>query len=100
MLIYDDEFYDVCYRVTALEIEQEEQNGIILFPNVTSDIFNIKFSEEYHQNFVVEIWNSSGMCVLRDDSKTEFNISNFDSGIYNVKVIFDNKVEVFKLIKI
>jgi len=100
VLIYDDEFYDVCYRVTALEIEQEEQNGIILFPNVTSDIFNIKFSEEYHQNFVVEIWNSSGMCVLRDDSKTEFNISNFDSGIYNVKVIFDNKVEVFKLIKI
>ena len=75
-------------------------NGIIIYPNPTSDQLFINLSN--YSNTTVEIFNIQGqLChsqTLESDN-TEINIAHLQNGLYLVKIKSQAKVEVRKFIK-
>ena len=76
------------------------KNKTNIYPNPSKDIFNIQMEENLKSNFIV--YDSNGRIVIENeivDSKATINLSNFDSGIYCVKIISNNGYEIKPIIK-
>ncbi len=74
---------------------EEDFNTIqfMLYPNPTKDILNVVLPSNI-ENAKVEIYNVLGKKVLVNKLTNNFNkinVSNFNSGIYLIKIIADNK---------
>ena len=105
----DTEDYTVTYAFTdpleimavtagvqaGLSTIESEIPGIRIYPNPSSSIVNIDYSEELE----VRIFNILGQQVLESNSKT-INISNFEKGTYFlITKDKNNSITNFKLIK-
>tara|TARA_B110000467_G_scaffold31792_1_gene28700 strand:- start:139 stop:828 length:690 start_codon:yes stop_codon:yes gene_type:complete len=105
----DTEEYTVTYAFTdpleimavtagvqaGLSTIESEIPGIRIYPNPSSSIVNIDYSEELE----VRIFNILGQQVLESNSKT-INISNFEKGTYFlITKDENNSITNFKLIK-
>jgi hypothetical protein len=105
----DTEDYTVTYAFTdpleimavtagvqaGLSTIESEIPGIRIYPNPSSSIVNIDYSEELE----VRIFNILGQQVLESNSKT-INISNFEKGTYFlITKDENNSITNFKLIK-
>ncbi|UKN03523.1 T9SS type A sorting domain-containing protein [Paracrocinitomix mangrovi] len=80
--------------------ENEEKlntNAINLYPNPGKDVFTI----ECMGSFNASILNTNGQEVLKINGidKSTFNLSDFASGVYIVKVQIENSIEIIKLVK-
>lgn len=73
----------------------EKGNEITIFPNPATDIFHIK-GENISD---IEILNLAGALVLKNNSTTRIDMTNFKSGIYLVRIKQGNKTVVKKLVK-
>jgi hypothetical protein len=79
----------------GLSTIESEIPGIRIYPNPSSSIVNIDYSEELE----VRIFNILGQQVLESNSKT-INISNFEKGTYFlITKDENNSITNFKLIK-
>ena len=79
----------------GLSTIESEIPGIRIYPNPSSSIVNIDYSEELE----VRIFNILGQQVLESNSKT-INISNFENGTYFlITKDENNSITNFKLIK-
>ena len=79
----------------GLSTIESEIPGIRIYPNPSSSIVNIDYSEELE----VRIFNILGQQVLESNSKT-INISNFEKGTYFlITKDKNNSITNFKLIK-
>lgn len=80
--------------------------GLQIHPNPTKNTLNIKFRNQNFNNATIQIYNLNGATVYSNTTgknninRLELNVSNFQSGMYIIKVIND-KGEVFtdKMIK-
>lgn len=105
----DSEDYTISYSFTdplqikavtagvqaGLSTIESEIPGIRIYPNPSSSIVNIDYSEELE----VRIFNILGQQVLESNSKT-INISNFEKGTYFlITKDENNSITNFKLIK-
>ena len=105
----DTEEYTVTYAFTdpleimavtagvqaGLSTIESEIPGIRIYPNPSSSVVNIDYSEELE----VRIFNILGQQVLESNSKT-INISNFEKGTYFlITKDENNSITNFKLIK-
>jgi hypothetical protein len=105
----DSEDYTISYSFTdplqikavtagvqaGLSTIESEIPGIRIYPNPSSSIVNIDYSEELE----VRIFNILGQQVLESNSKT-INISNFENGTYFlITKDENNSITNFKLIK-
>ena len=68
-------------------------NGLTIFPNPSSDLFNIHFTSYIKQSLVVRIVNVMGGYVLEDkladfegDYKRTIDLSLYSKGIYFLKI--------------
>jgi hypothetical protein len=76
-----------------------------IYPSITSDYIYIKINDKIINNLTCEIYNNIGIKVftsshLSVDSILTINIIELSSGVYILKVFYDNKSFNFKIIKI
>lgn len=83
----------------GLNVEENELNEMILYPNPTTDLFSI----DIHSNDLIniEVYNSVGEIIGQEktNSKFNFDLSNFARGIYFVRADNGSKQKIFKVIK-
>ncbi|MFP4471720.1 MAG: lamin tail domain-containing protein [Bacteroidales bacterium] len=91
-----------CECGNAAVSELVEGEDISFYPNpVTSELFNVEATEKM---FSLDVYNTSGQAVIRQQYDGEFNLqvntSDLNTGVYFVKVGFaDNSYFVKKIIK-
>jgi ELWxxDGT repeat protein len=87
---------------TGITSITENKYHVSIYPNPGSGVFNLQINES--DNTSIEIYNVIGEKVLvyrLQNSLSEFDLSNFNSGVYNIRVIKNNAlVYRTKLIKI
>mgnify|MGYP005662022261 FL=1 len=77
-------------------IEETLLKQFNLYPNPTSDFINIVGEI---QNFNIEIFDMVGKRIYQSKNEDIINIKNLDSGIYLLKIIYNNNYESFIVIK-
>jgi len=86
-------------NVTTLDISNNHiNNEIILYPNPTNGIINIKMN--YAQTAVIEIYNVLGEKVYStqiNSVSSIINISSYDKGYYYVRVSSNNQTQTKKI---
>lgn len=94
-------------KVTILEplaAEEATENIVKVFPNPTSERFEVEFFAKTAQKSGINIIDIGGKILqerkLKGIGKQEefFNINHYPAGIYLVKTYFDNKVIVKKIL--
>jgi hypothetical protein len=84
--------------------ENDLKNNINIYPNPTSNIINIEAStSSATDKLKIEISNVIGQVLISENQtnqRSSFNIQNFPSGLYFIKLISeDNVIETRKIIK-
>ena len=74
-------------------------NLLILSPNPTSNIINIRSDNDLSNNSEIEIINCLGQTVLKLPFSTSINVAELPSGHYLLKVLSDSKQFHSKFIK-
>ncbi|MES2763705.1 MAG: T9SS type A sorting domain-containing protein [Bacteroidota bacterium] len=86
----------------GLEILTAKENEITVYPNPNNGEFNL-FINEISEDMVVEVYNSVGQVVLKqniDQNQTVLNINGETSGIYFIKISGNNATGLMtKIIK-
>ena len=84
---------------TVLGINDSEITGLQLYPNPATD--KINFSVKDMENTTVQIVDINGKIVMntRVSSENDLNITALKSGVYIVKVQYENKTSSYKFIK-
>lgn len=88
---------NTCATLSSSDFEND--NVITIYPNPSNGIFNI----ESQQNMSIEVYDIIGKLVLSQKlsvGTNSFDISNFNTGVYLLKVSNDNgNIQTYKLIK-
>ena len=85
---------------TGIDSKIAGLSGIELYPNPNTGIFIIELNNGL--NKTIQVTDLTGRIVLEDNTNSDkfnVNINALVNGIYYVKVISNNAVEVFKVIK-
>jgi Secretion system C-terminal sorting domain len=87
----------------TLASNEFEHNNFVIYPNPSSDIFNIKIGDIHPQ--LIEVTDILGKIIISekdfDNSGNEIKIdmTNITNGVYFIKIATDNKSVVKKIIK-
>ncbi len=82
---------------SLLSLDEFNINAMVkLYPTVTQDIVNIRTQLS---DFQVELFNIQGQLIHIQRNADQLNLSNFDSGIYFVKIRAQNATHSIKIIK-
>ena len=89
---------------TGITENSIDSGDIIIYPNPTKDYLNIEFNNYNSQKFSIIFENILGQEISRHDIidgnkdfSQKFNISEFSTGVYYVKILSKN-MKVFKII--
>lgn len=88
---------------TALSSAEFEHNNFLIYPNPSTDVFNIKIGDIQPKN--LEVTDVSGKIIFSkkefDNSGNEIqiNLTNVAKGVYFIKLSTDNKSVVKKIVK-
>ena len=97
-IVLDDVCWGSC-SPCATDLENINSYQVNIYPNPSSEeIFISSISNIKH----LEIINSMGQNVFQktlESSKFNLNISDFDTGYYIIKVVFEDKVSIVNFIK-
>lgn len=95
-----DGFYFDDFQINGisnqLNIEDNIEDVTYLYPNPVNNILNINTT---HNEYKIEIYTISGQLLLSDKNTKTIDFSNFNSGIYLLKIISVNKSKTFKVLK-
>ena len=73
-----------------------------IYPNPSSGIFNIDFSENQKNNFKIYVFDLAGRLILRQESKnvykSKIDISEKLPGTYFVKLFLDENEYQFRIV--
>jgi PKD repeat protein len=88
---------------TPASINEYSSMGVSLYPNPTDGTFTLFFGREA-EGVTVDIFDMQGkllnnIAVAKDVGTKQFDISEYDKGMYLVKVHSDKNVEYIKVIK-
>ena len=72
-------------------------NELVVSPNPAKDLLNISISN-FNDNITTEIFDLTGFLVA-SSNKNKINIASFSKGVYLVKVVYDDVINVVKIIK-
>ena len=90
-----------------MKIEMTEQKSdkisekVKVFPNPSSGHFYIKSNKDYPLKYI-KVYDLDGKVVCNkpvDSTESEFEISNYPPGMYILKLIYENNVRVYKIVK-
>ncbi len=80
----------------------DNTNGFLIFPNPVKDKLFIKSVESGDNNFQYNVYSMNGSLVYSKctkESEIEIDFSNKQCGVYIIKIIDNNGMEIFKIIK-
>jgi len=77
--------YDYCQNGWPVSIDEIDGRAIMVYPNPTPDILNIVTNLDV----TVEVWDMAGRKII-ETQDNRINLSGFDSGVYNLIIIYDN----------
>lgn len=100
--VYLEETIEVEKVITS--IEEEWNAALEFYPNPVYNELNIKLSNAKADCQQIQILNVQGQLaqqfdVGQRDINNSYNLSGLQSGSYYVQLIFENNVEVFKILK-
>ncbi|MBI4649139.1 MAG: PKD domain-containing protein, partial [Bacteroidia bacterium] len=82
-------------------IIQNYNNDVIIYPNPNNGIFMLSFTNPGTKIKQLEIFNSLGQLILKNNNIVKHNylvdISRNNCGIYYVKILYENKTDIFKV---
>ena len=84
---------------SIIDIKKELNNDIFIYPNPTSDKINVQIDTKYNE-LEIFVFSILGERILSVKNQTELDISSLVIGTYFIKVKFDGKIELSKIIKI
>lgn len=94
-----------CGRSAKIETLNIESEQISIYPNPAKSLSTIVFNSENESNYVLNIMDISGRKVssitgktVFGENKVEINLSELASGLYQIEVLNNNKIERGKLI--
>ncbi len=87
--------YNYCDENTVTNIEEFGETQIIVFPNPTKDRINI--ASNLRINAV--LYNSIGQPVLQETNVNQLDLSQFEAGIYNLILTYNDLKFTKKIIK-
>ncbi len=87
--------YDYCELGWPTSLENISSLGIIVYPNPVKDIITI----DTRLNIKIELYNMTGILILKEENINRIDISNYPSGIYNMIIIYNNKRFINKIVK-
>ena len=94
---------DCSFDVTVnafLGIETLQQNGISIYPNPTNGIVNFDFANNNIQNIIISDITGKQIIEKTNIQQNEMiNLSNFENGIYIIKIQTDNELFTTKIVK-
>ena len=83
-----------------VNIETLQQNGISIYPNPTNGILNFDFTDNNVQQ--IKISDLTGKTIIEKvniQQNEMIDLSNFESGIYIIKIQTDNEIFTTKIVK-
>ena len=92
---YFDDF-EISGVSNQLNIENNFKENTFIYPNPVNNILNINTTLN---DYTVEIYTISGQLISKSKNIRTFDFSNFNSGIYLLKLITDQKFKIFKVLK-
>jgi hypothetical protein len=98
---YNNIPHDSCNIVNGIELHEQQQSRLTLYPNPSTDQITIETSST-PTNSQLSIMNLNGQEILTcqiTESKTTIDISTLPSGVYFVRLTNDKTVEVGKFVK-
>lgn len=105
---YDSSIFYSSYDTVAIinKIQNIVKNDLQIFPNPANDYIKILFPiSEDHSKCIIEILSLDGRYVLTRsnfkiyDNPVSININDLRRGVYLIKLIYDDKIIIKKLIK-
>ena len=88
--------YNYCAFGTPLDIEDLRDGQLYIYPNPTADIVNL--IGLYKINVVV--FDMKGNKILNLIDVNQIDFSNFENGIYNLSITYNNILINYRIIKI
>jgi len=82
--------------------DTEMDSNFEIYPNPTSNIFNIKSAVD-EKNISYDIYNASGLIIMNGiiiPGNNMINLSEADNGVYIIKIKYGLNVESRKIVKI
>lgn len=86
---------------TAIGVDELDANAFSLYPNPTTGVVNVVFSNAT-QNTTVRLKNMLGQTIetkLNVSNKTTFDLSDYSNGIYFIEVENNGAISTSKLVK-
>ena len=87
--------YNYCELGWPTSLENISSLGIIVYPNPVKDIITI----DTRLNIEIELYNMTGMLMLKEENINRIDMNNYPSGIYNMIITHDNKRFINKIVK-
>jgi len=99
-------FFEIASGVEE-QLAEKGKNNLIVYPNPVKDEFTLRFSLEHQSSVVIEIFDLSGRKVYeisssfsRGPHQINYNVNDYISGIYYIKMSAEAKIETRKWIKL
>jgi hypothetical protein len=91
--------------VTTNNIDLLNDNIALISPNPSKDNIYVNLHKQINTPIIVNLFNSFGQLILtesyfQEDERKKINIEKLSSGIYSLEVIYDDKRNIQKIIKI
>ena len=98
-------FFDVSFLWTDINSINENQSGLILYPNPASNQLTVQFTGKQNNETTLSIYDMAGRMVLRQllsshqgINKASLQIGNLKNGIYSVEVNANGNPQITKLV--
>ena len=84
----------------STEIDELSKNNILTYPNPTNGIINFEFADnKIHQITISEITGKTIIEKVNIQQNEMIDLSNFESGIYIIKIQTDKEIFTTKIVK-
>lgn len=88
------------YGFSTLGVPEFDAANVYIYPNPTNDIINIKLKNQ--ENAIAEIYDLNGRIISQHNIISdiyEINLSNYNTGIYLLKINLNNNIVTKRIIK-
>lgn len=87
------------FESLSISDSDEEQNSVLIYPNPTKGIFNIRSNDQVTVH-LVEVFNNLGQKVLEFNKQQTCDISGLSDGIYYIRITdSNNNLKIKKMMK-
>jgi hypothetical protein len=100
-------FHQDLYIITAVDEVEITGLDIKIYPNPTPNEVNIvwtPFNNHQNQKVIIQLFDFNGRLILQEESKTDhlsakINLLSFERAQYLLKIIYNEQIKTFKIIK-